>query len=60
MDEIRSLFFSNNNNNNNNNNNLKILHISNFNDNSNARLFYSTQRKLNYGFAKLNHNIFTF
>jgi len=56
MDEIRSLFFPNNN----NNNNLKILHISNFNDNANARLFYSTQRKLNYGFAKLNHNIFSF
>ena len=45
---------------NNNNNNLKILHISNFNDNANARLFYSTQRKLNYGFAKLNHNILPF
>ncbi len=57
MDELRSLFFSNNNN---NNNNLKILHISNFNDNANARLFYSTQRKLNYGFAKLNHNILPF
>ena len=40
--------------------NLKILHISNFNDNVNARLFYSTQRKLNFGFAKLNHNILPF
>ena len=56
MDELRSFFFQNNN----INNNLKILHISNFNDNANARLFYSTQRKLNYGFAKLNHNILTF
>ena len=57
MDAIRSSFFPNNIS---NNNSLKILHISNFNDNANARLFYSTQRKLNYGFAKLNHNILPF
>jgi len=37
---------------------LKIFHVSNFNDNSNGRLFYSTQRKINFGFLKLGHNIY--
>ena len=39
--------------------NLKIFHISNFNDNTNGRLFYSTQRKINLGLVKLGHNIFS-
>ena len=39
---------------------LKILHISNFNDNANGRLFYSTQRKINNGFAKIKCDILPF
>ena len=35
----------------------KILHISNFNENSDGRLFYSTPRKINLGFIKLGHNL---
>ena len=42
------------------NKNLKILHISNFNDNADGRLFYSTQRKINYGFSKINCDILPF
>ncbi len=40
--------------------NLRILHISNFNDNVNGRLYYSTQRKINYGFSKINCDILPF
>ena len=40
--------------------NLKILHISNFNDNADGRLYYSTQRRINYGFSKINCDIFPF
>lgn len=36
---------------------LKVLHISNFNENSDGRLFYSTPRKINLGFIKLGHNL---
>ena len=39
---------------------LKILHISNFNDNANGRLFYSTQRKINNGFIKIKCDILPF
>lgn len=35
----------------------KILHISNFNENADGRLFYSTPRKINLGFVKLGHNL---
>ncbi len=35
--------------------NLKILHIANFNELSNGRLFYSFANKLNNGFIKDNH-----
>ena len=34
---------------------LKILHIANFNENSEGRLFYSFANKLNNGFIKNNH-----
>ena len=40
--------------------NLKIIHISNFNDNSNGRLYYSTPRKISKGFIKLGHNVISF
>jgi len=35
--------------------NKKILHIANFNENSEGRLFYSFAKKLNNGFIKNNH-----
>ncbi len=34
---------------------LRILHIANFNENSDGRLFYSFSNKLNNGFIKNNH-----
>ena len=37
----------------------KILHIANFNENSNGRLFYSFANKLNNGFIKNNHIVET-
>ena len=46
--------------NNSSNKTLKILHISNFNDNANGRLFYSTQRKINNGFTKIKCDILPF
>lgn len=39
--------------------NKKILHIANFNENSNGRLFYSFANKLNNGFIKNNHIVET-
>jgi glycosyltransferase involved in cell wall biosynthesis len=35
--------------------NKKILHIANFNENSDGRLFYSFANKINHGFIKNNH-----
>ena len=35
--------------------NIKILHIANFNENSDGRLFYSFPNKINNGFIKNNH-----
>ena len=37
----------------------RILHIANFNENSNGRLFYSFANKLNNGFIKSNHIVET-
>ena len=37
----------------------KILHIANFNENSDGRLFYSFANKLNIGFIKNNHIVET-
>ena len=39
--------------------NKKILHIANFNESSNGRLFYSFANKLNNGFIKNNHIVET-
>ena len=38
---------------------LKILHITNFNERHNGRLFYNTGRRINNGFIKLGHTIQT-
>ena len=39
---------------------LKILHVTNFNERHNGRLFYNTGRRINNGFIRLNHSILEF
>lgn len=41
-------------------NNLKILHITNFNERHDGRLFYNTGRRINNGFIRLNHSVLEF
>ena len=38
---------------------IKILHITNFNERHNGRLFYNTGRRINNGFLKLGHTVQT-
>ena len=38
---------------------IKILHVTNFNERHNGRLFYNTGRRLNNGFVRLNHSVLT-
>ncbi len=40
-------------------NKLKILHITNFNERHNGRLFYNTGIRINNGFIRLNHSVLT-
>ena len=40
-------------------NKLKILHITNFNERYNGRLFYNTGIRINNGFIRLNHSVLT-
>ncbi len=42
-----------------NNEKIKILHVTNFNERHNGRLFYNTGRRLNNGFVRLNHSVLT-
>ena len=37
----------------------KILHVTNFNERHNGRLFYNTGRRINNGFVRLNHSVLT-
>ena len=39
---------------------LKILHVTNFNERHNGRLFYNTGKRLNNGFIRLNHSVLEF
>ena len=39
---------------------LKILHVTNFNERHNGRLFYNTGRRINNGFIRLNHSTLEF
>ncbi|MDA9629661.1 glycosyltransferase [Candidatus Pelagibacter sp.] len=39
---------------------LKILHITNFNERHNGRLFYNTGKRINNGFVRLNHSVLEF
>ena len=41
-------------------NRIKILHITNFNERHNGRLFYNTGKRLNNGFIRLNHSVLEF
>jgi glycosyltransferase involved in cell wall biosynthesis len=43
----------------NQNSKIKILHITNFNERHNGRLHYNTGRRLNNGFVRNNHTVFT-
>ena len=38
---------------------LKIIHITNFNDRHDGRLFFNTGRRINNGFVRLNHSVLT-
>ncbi len=42
-----------------NNQKIKILHITNFNERYNGRLHYNTGRRINNGFIRNNHTVFT-
>ncbi len=40
--------------------NLKVLHITNFNERHNGRLFYNTGKRINNGFIRLGHSVLEF
>ena len=40
--------------------NLKILHVTNFNERHDGRLFFNTGRRINNGFIRLNHSTLDF
>ncbi len=42
------------------NNKLRILHVTNFNERHDGRLFFNTGRRLNNGFIRLGHSILEF
>ncbi len=39
---------------------LKILHVTNFNERHNGRLFYNTGKRINNGFVRANHSVLEF
>jgi glycosyltransferase involved in cell wall biosynthesis len=55
LDEIRHTLLNNFDNFTNSNKNIKILHVANFNENSDGRLYYSFANKINNGFIKNDH-----
>ena len=61
IDKVReSLFFKYNPHILNNDKKLRILHITNFNERHNGRLFFNTGRRLNNGFIRLGHSVLEF
>ena len=44
----------------NKNRSIKILHVTNFNERHNGRLFFNTGRRINNGFIRLNHSVLDF
>ena len=55
IDQYRNSFFDNSKPLSTSNKKLKILHVTNFNERHNGRLFYNTGRRINNGFIRLNH-----
>ena len=43
-----------------NNQNLRILHVTNFNERYDGRLYFNTGRRINNGFVRLGHSILEF
>tara|TARA_B100000886_G_scaffold339953_1_gene307116 strand:+ start:108 stop:2237 length:2130 start_codon:yes stop_codon:yes gene_type:complete len=43
-----------------NNKNLRVLHITNFNERLDGRLFFNTGRRINNGFIRLGHSVLGF
>ena len=41
-------------------NKLKVLHVTNFNERHNGRLFYNTGKRINNGLIRLNHSVLEF
>jgi glycosyltransferase involved in cell wall biosynthesis len=41
-------------------NKIKILHVTNFNERHNGRLFYNTGKRINNGLIRLNHSVLEF
>ena len=39
---------------------IKILHVTNFNERHNGRLFYNTGKRINNGLIRLNHRVLEF
>ena len=39
---------------------LKVLHVTNFNERHNGRLFYNTGKRINNGLIRLNHSVLEF
>ena len=62
IDNYRNIIFSTKNTifTNKNKQKIKILHVTNFNERHNGRLFYNTGRRLNNGFIRLNHSVLEF
>ena len=59
IDSIRSFLFTDQKKKNKFQKNIKILHVTNFNERHNGRLFYNTGRRINNGFVRLNHSVLT-
>ena len=60
IDEYREQLLNNTKKENLTNKRLKILHVTNFNERHNGRLFYNTGKRLNNGFVRLNHSVLEF
>ena len=59
-DEYRNEILNINNRKDTNNDILKILHVTNFNERHNGRLFYNTGKRINNGFVRLKHSVLEF
>ena len=60
IDDYRNKLIENRFQNNINGKKLKILHVTNFNERHNGRLFYNTGKRINNGFIRLGHSVLEF